>query len=253
MLVQWVRIVMLASLVSMLPAAASAQIPGQPPEPPDSQLIDPPTDGPTRQERTRSRRSAPTATMPRAEPAAPTAPIMARAPRAAAPAGAPRSVACSGVFAKESTHLKLAVAFDSKNVTFTEVDGDGGKMMASVVYPSDPKRRLEVLWQNEGARSDTSVIVISGQSGWSGPKGLKLGLPLVALEKLNGKPFKLKGADKSIAVADWQGGALDKLPGGCKVGVHLSADADLSGKELLSNDAGLRATKPKVSEILIGY
>jgi hypothetical protein len=252
MLVQWVRIAMLASLVSLLPAAASAQIPGQPPEPPDSQLIDPPTDGPTRQERSRSRRStgAPVMTAPRApraEPVAPmSAPIAAPAPRAAA---APRSVACSGVFAKESTHLKLAVAFDSKNVTFAEVDGEGGKMMASVIYPSDPKRRLEVLWQNEGARSDTSVIVIGGQSGWTGPKGLRLGLPLIALEKLNGKPFKLKGT----AVADWQGGALDKLPGGCKVGVQLTADADLAGKELLSNDAGLRAAKPKVSEILIGY
>jgi hypothetical protein len=251
MLFPWVRIAVLASLVSLLPAAAAAQIPGQPPEPPDSQLIDPPTDGPARQDRPRSRRSAPAAPVPRAEPAPFMAPAAPRA--AAAPAAAPRTVACSGVFAKESTHLKLAVAFDSKNVTFAEVDGDGGKMMASVVYPSDPKRRLEVLWQNEGARSDTSVIVISGQSGWTGPRGLKLGLPLVALEKLNGKPFKLKGDTKSVAVADWQGGALDKLPGGCKVGVHLSADADLSGKDMLSNDAGLRAAKPKVSEILIGY
>src|SRR5262245_48438501 len=124
MLVQWVRIAMLASLVSLLPAAASAQIPGQPPEPPDSQLIDPPTDGPVRQDRPRSRRSAPAPVPQRSEPAP--APIMAPSPRAsaaAAPAGAPRTVACSGVFAKESTHLKLAVAFNSKNVTFTEVDG----------------------------------------------------------------------------------------------------------------------------------
>ena len=30
-----------------------------------------------------------------------------------------------------------------------------------------------------------------GQSTWTAPKGLRLGLPLAALEKLNGKPFKL--------------------------------------------------------------
>ena len=248
MLVPWVRIVMLASLVSLLPALASAQIPGQPPEPPDSQLIDPPTDGPQRSQRTRPPRRA------TAAPAAQVDPIAQRAPaQPRASAGAPRTITCSGVFARESTHLKLATAFDSKNVAFTEVDADGGKVMASVIYPSDPKRRLEVLWQNEGSRSDTSVIVISGQSGWTGPRGLRLGLPLVALEKLNGKPFKLKGTDKSVAVLDWQGGALDKLPGGCKVGVHLSGDASAGDREMVSNDTELRAMKLKISEILIGY
>jgi hypothetical protein len=265
MLVPRVRFVLLASLMSLLPAIASAQIPGQPPEPPDSQLIDPPTDGPQpRGSRSRPPRGT-TRGVPAAAPIDPApapAPTRARAPqpdsavpiqpRAAGP-GAPRSIACSGVFGKESTHLKLAVAFDSKNVAFTEVDSEGGKMMASVVYPNDPKRRLEVVWQNEGARADTSVIVIGGQSGWAGPKGLRLGLPLAALEKLNGKPFKLKGADRSVAVLDWQGGALDKLPGGCKIGVHLIGDASAGDKEMVSNDAELRAMKLKISEILIGY
>jgi hypothetical protein len=266
MLVQRVRFVLLASLMSLLPAIASAQIPGQPPEPPDSQLIDPPTDGPQpRGSRARPPRGTMRTPVAPIDPAPAPAPTRARAPRpdaapapsravtAVAPAGAPRTIACSGVFAKESTHLKLAVAFDSRNVAFTEVDSEGGKMMASVVYPNDPKRRLEVVWQNEGARADTSVIVIGGQSGWTGPKGLRLGLPLAALEKLNGKPFKLKGTDKSVAVLDWQGGALDKLSGGCKVGVHLIGDASAGDREMVSNDTELRAMKLKISEILIGY
>lgn len=264
MLVQRVRFAVVASLLSLLPAIASAQIPGQPPEPPESQLIDPPTDDPQPRGSRSQRRSAPPPTAPMAPAFSPARPrIMQAEPPAAPPtravtaaaaaAGAPRTIACSGVFAKESTHLKLAVAFDSKNVAFTEVDSDSGKMMASVIYPNDPKRRLEVVWQNEGARADTSVIVIGGQSGWTGPKGLRLGLPLAALERLNGKPFKLKGADRSIAVVDWQGGALDKLPGGCKVGVHLSGEPGAGDKEMQSNDAELRAMKLKISEILIGY
>jgi hypothetical protein len=262
MLVQWVRISLLASLLFLPPAIASAQIPGQPPEPPDSQLIDPPTDGPQPRGSRAQRRAAPPPAAPMAPAPSPARPrIMQPEAAAAAPptrgvmaaAGAPRTIACSGVFAKESTHLKLAVAFDSKNVAFTEVDGDGGKMMASVVYPNDPKRRLEVVWQNEGARADTSVIVIGGQSGWTGPKGLRLGLPLAALEKLNGKPFKLKGGDKAVSVLDWQGGALDKLAGGCKVGVYLVGDGGAGDKEMLSSDTELRAMKLKISEILIGY
>jgi hypothetical protein len=51
-------------------------------------------------------------------------------------------VACSGIFAKGSDHLKLTSAFDAKNVTFTDVEAtDGSKVPASVVFPNDPKRR----------------------------------------------------------------------------------------------------------------
>src|ERR1700722_20391610 len=53
------------------------------------------------------------------------------APGAVAPkpsAAAMRAVACSGPFAKDSNNLALATAFDSKNVTFTEVDVSGSKV-----------------------------------------------------------------------------------------------------------------------------
>jgi len=176
----------------------------------------------------------------------------------------PRVIACNGVFAKESSHLKLATRYDSRNVTFTEVDGpEGTKLMASVLFPKDPKRRLEVLWQNEASRSDTHLIVINGQSTWAAPKGLRLGLALPALEKLNGKPFRLSGFDQPNggSAIDWDGGALDKLPGGCRLGVRLVPDAkateavrnELMGKEFASNDPKLRAAKPIIAEIIIGY
>jgi len=177
----------------------------------------------------------------------------------------PRAVACNGAFAKDSNHLKLATVFNSQNVVFTEVDGlDGSKPMASVLFPKDPKRRLEVWWQNEAARAGTYLIVINGQSTWTAPKGLRLGLQLAALEKLNGKPFKLKGLDKDngSAISDWDGGALAQLPGGCKAGVRLASDSKatpearnaVSGNtDFSSNDASVRAVKPTVAEIILGY
>jgi hypothetical protein len=152
-----------------------------------------------------------------------------------------------------------------QDVVFTEVDApEGKKLMASVVFPKDPKRRLEVWWENEAARSGTYLIVINGQSTWGGPKGLRLGLQFAALEKLNGKPFKMKGFDKDGVgqISDWQGGALSQLPGGCKAGVFLRPDPKapteareaLSGdKEFESSDANVRAAKPAVAEIIIGY
>jgi hypothetical protein len=191
------------------------------------------------------------------------APVKKRTPPPA-PAAA-TSVTCGGPFAKDTSHLKLAIKYDSRNIAFGQVDGtSGAKIPASILFPNDPKRRLEVVWTNEAAHSGISVIAINGKSQWSAPKGLKLGLSLAALEKANGKPFKLSAvsADGTAGVIDWQDGALNALPGGCKVGMRLAADpkstpdarSAVSGdKEFLSSDADVRALKPTVMEILIGY
>ena len=174
-------------------------------------------------------------------------------------------VACSGTFAKDSSHLKLAMFFDSKNVTFTDVEAsDGSKIPATVLFPNDPKRRLEVWWSNITARKDTYLIVIGGQSTWAAPGGLRLGQTLEQVEKLNHKPFKLKGFDKDriATVSDWDGGSLATLAGDCNAGLSLRADAKASAekinalsadKEYSSSDPAIRATKPTITEILIGY
>jgi len=174
-------------------------------------------------------------------------------------------VACSGTFAKDSSHLKLAMFFDSKNITFTDVEAsEGAKVPASVLFPNDPKRRLEVWWSNITARKDIHLIVIGGQSTWVAPGGLRLGQTLEQVEKLNHKAFRLKGFDKDgIATgSDWDGGTLATVAGGCKPGISLRADAKASAEkigalsvdeEYSSSDPAIRATKPTVSEILIGY
>jgi hypothetical protein len=176
-----------------------------------------------------------------------------------------RVVACSGVFGRDSSHAKLAMAFQSRNVIFTQVNASpGGKTMASVLYAKDPKQRLEVWWSKPANRSDTHLIVINGQSGWIAPGELHLGLTLAKLEQLNGKPFKLSGFDKDrvAALSDWNGGRLGALTGDCKVGINLRADAKIlaatlsdlpAGHAFTSSDAALRAVNPTVSEILIAY
>ena len=119
-------------------------------------------------------------------------------------------------------------------------------------------------WANPAARSDTYLIVINGKSNWTAPGGLRLGSTLAQLEKLNHKAFKIKGFDKDgvASVSNWDGGVLATLPGGCKSGVSLHADPKVSAdtvatlpadKEYGSTDPEIRAAKPTVSEILIGY
>jgi hypothetical protein len=182
-----------------------------------------------------------------------------------APTTGTHVIACSGTFGKDSSYLKLGMAFDSKNITSTNVEAsDGSEVPASVLFPNDPKRRLEVWWSRPSSRSGIHLIVIGGQSTWTAPGGLRLGQTLEQVEKLNHKPFKLKGFDKDgIATAsDWDGGALATVVGACNVGLSLRADANASAEkigalsadeEYSSSDPAIRDTKPTISEILIGY
>jgi hypothetical protein len=268
----WLRVSLAACLAAAVPLTLQAQnFPppiDEPPPPP--QAAPPPAPAP---KQVKKKKPAPTPAA-KTEPAPvvnlPVEPDGQPPPAEAAPAARPKqatpshAVACAGAFAKNSSHLKLAQAYGPLNLTFAEVDGpQNTKLMASVLYPNDPKRHLEVLWSNEAARSDTSLIVINGQSTWTGPKGLHLGLPIAAVEKLNGKPFQLAGFDQDNAGAalDWQGGTLEKIPGGCKVSVRIVPDPKATedarkaaaGKTLMSNDAVVRAVQPKIAEILIGY
>jgi len=181
----------------------------------------------------------------------------------AAPA-TPHTVTCES-FGKDSNHLKLAAEFGFSNVTSTDVEAkDGAKVPASVVFPGDPKQRLEVWWTNATWHSGADLIVIAGQSDWTAPGGLRLGLTLAEVEKLNHKSFKLKGFDKNgiAAGSDWGGGELASLAGGCNAGLSLRADPKVSAKiigalspnkEYASSNPQMRAAKPTVSEILIRY
>ncbi len=253
---------LLAALLAAAPTVATAQV--QRSLPPEDELAPRQMQQAPQPQRAPRPRANPAAAAPAAPEAPAAVPEPGAAPAAPKPAPVARSVNCTGTFARTSNHLKLAQAFDSKNVTFGEVAGPEGSVLnASIVFAKDPKRRLEVLWQNEAARTDTSLIVITGQSQWHAPKGLRLGLGLAALEKINGKPFKLSGFDRAngSAAVDWQGGALASLPGGCKVGIRFNPDpkapaeavSAAAGPEFQSNDAAMRAARPVVSEIILGY
>ena len=177
----------------------------------------------------------------------------------------PHTVACSESFGKDSSHFKLAMSFGFRNVTATNVEAkDGTKVAASVIYPDDPQQRLEVWWKNAPLGDGTYLIVITGQSNWTAPGGLRLGLTLAELEKLNHKSFKLKGFDNNgvAAGSDWGGGELASLAGGCVAGLSLRPDPKVSpkiigalspNKEYASSNPQMRVAKPTVSEILIGY
>jgi hypothetical protein len=178
---------------------------------------------------------------------------------------------CEGAFARDSSHAKLVQAFGKSSVAVEEVDRpDGTKTKASVVYPDEPRRRVEVLWHDEAARSRPATIRVDFKSQWRTVRGLRIGSDLADVEnladveKINGKPFKLMGFDWNYGgrVSNWMGGALATVAGGCDVRLGFNPWADapdaardkVSGdKEFLSSDANMRASKPTVSDIFILY
>jgi hypothetical protein len=175
-----------------------------------------------------------------------------------------RAIACSGPFARDANHARLEAAFGAGNVVFGQVDAPGGtKLNASIVFPDDPKQRLEVLWHDEAARANPSAIVITGASRWTAPQGMRLGLAMAQVEKRNGKPFKLSGFGGELGgnVSDWDGGKLDQL-GACRMGMRFTQNPKASAemltaasgeKQFLSSGAEMRAVSPRVSEIVVGY
>ena len=181
------------------------------------------------------------------------------------PADGKNVLQCEGAFARDSSHAKLVQAFGKSSVAFTDVDSaEGEKMKASVIYPDEPRRRVEVFWHDQNARSRPSTIRVGFKSQWRAVRGLRIGTELAEVEKINGRPFKLLGFDWDLGgrVSSWMGGALGTLAGGCdfRLGFNPWADAPdeardkVSGdKEFLSTDPNMRASKPTVSEIIIMY
>jgi hypothetical protein len=180
-------------------------------------------------------------------------------------AASSRLIKCEGPFGRNAGHADLVKAFGSKNVVDQEIDGvEGQKIKASVLYPDDPKARLEFVWSDEKARRRPTLIRATDQSAWATANGIRIGTALAEIEQMNGKPFKLSGFDKDrvATLSDWNGGQLATLAGGCKVGISLRADSKTAASTLstlpadrsfTSSDTALRAANPTVSEILVAY
>jgi hypothetical protein len=211
------------------------------------------------------RLAALTAALATALPFAPAAQAAEAKSAQSKPAEAKNVLQCEGAFARDSSHAKLVQAFGKSSVVFTDVDSaEGATVKASVIYPDEPHRRVEVLWHDEKARSRPATVRVDFRSQWRTVRGLRIGSELADVEKANGKPFKLLGFDWDFGgrVSDWQGGALAAVPGGCDFRLAFNPWADapeaerdrVSGdKEFLSTDPNMRASKPTVSEIIISY
>lgn len=175
----------------------------------------------------------------------------------------PETITCDGPFAKNATEADVKAAFGAENVTFTQVDGpEGSTWDATVVFPNDDARRIEIFWNDEAARKGPRVTFMA-PSGWVGPLGIANGMTLTEVEALNGAPFDISGFGWDYGGgASFPEGALASVAGDCIIGANFDLTDypddgrfdDLMGDRQMKSDVPLmRKANPVVVEWWIGY
>lgn len=114
-----------------------------------------------------------------------------------------------GPVTPKSTLADLVRFFGAANVKPATIHlGEGETVAGTVVFPKDPKRRLEVTWTRSKRVAD---IRFSGRvSVWHTAEGLTLGTTLAELQRLNEVPFKFAGFgwDCGGVILSWGSGRL---------------------------------------------
>ncbi len=178
---------------------------------------------------------------------------------------------CVGPFAKDANEATLAKAFGAANVKRVDIDaGEGTTEPGTVVFPNDPKRRIEVLWHDASKRQRPSSITVKGRSTWTvaarfpDQRRIMLGTPLAEVEAINGKPFVINGFgwDMGGFAGGWEGGAMEQVVGPCSLSLRFDPDSKVKSgtldrvsgdKPFKSSSPAMRAVKPTVSSISLGW
>jgi hypothetical protein len=181
----------------------------------------------------------------------------------AAPRGTEAPLTCAGPFARNAMHASLVKAFGKSNVVLRDVGiGEGETVKASVIFPRDKARHIEVLWISEKARRNPSEIRVGDGSAWRTTHGVAAKMSLAEVEALNGKPFRLYGFgfDYGGTVLDWEGGRLAARDGGCTLSLRFTMReaADNSGiygeeRSFMSDDAAMSRAAPVVEAISLRF
>ncbi len=120
----------------------------------------------------------------------------------------------AGAINARTSEADLRKIYGSKNVRSGEIGlGEGETVPGAIIYPNDPRKRLEIAWKNTKLRKFPEFVQFSGEkSAWKITPGISLGTSLKTLEQINGKSFVLLGFewDYSGSVVSWNGGKLSR-------------------------------------------
>ena len=186
--------------------------------------------------------------------------LIAAAAQGAPTKAAPQVLTCASPVRQGESAASIKARF-GKAARVMQVDGpEGMQFPALVVWPGDPARRIEVLFDDgdRAMRRATSVRIVSDGSKWR-IAGLGVGARLADVVKANGREVTVGGFGWDYGGSvDARGGLLEHLPGGCAVGLIMDTGPDVAeppqgvfgdGVILKSDDPLLKAASPRVVEL----
>jgi hypothetical protein len=164
----------------------------------------------------------------------------------------------------------LVQRFGASRVRRTEIAyAESDVADGTVLFPDDSTRRLEIVWHDAAARARPDFVRAGvTATRWVMAPGVRVGMSLVDLERVNGGPFTLSGVDPNtgaLVVLSWDGGRLEHAwRGPARAWVQLampasaSVPSEMEGSEdaerkLSSRDPALRRLDPRVDEITLGF
>ena len=163
--------------------------------------------------------AAPKSTAPPSiQDAPPPTPLAPAAADHAAAMPQPETWVLPGSLGPLTTRLQLETRFGKANVREESFPGaEGlGSYPALVVFPDDPRKRLELVLDADNPDAPIRELRVSdARTVWRGKAGLRPGMRLAELVQLNAAPVSFYGLgwDYGGAVHDWHGGALANAVG----------------------------------------
>ncbi len=155
-----------------------------------------------------------------------------------------------GLIKPGMTSTDIERAYGKKNLKLQKLPGAEGEEIEGAKLFAETDRELEIVWDPENEKTKVVFDIRVIGKAWKFDNGLKSGMTVEEVEKINGKPFQIAGFSWDYGgYANFKGGKLD-----AKASIRFSPSSDevpdyLQGdKQLSSSDKKLRAVKPLVDE-----
>ncbi|HYR27017.1 MAG TPA: hypothetical protein VEU30_01040 [Thermoanaerobaculia bacterium] len=179
-------------------------------------------------------------------------------------------IACADTWAPNTTEQALIRLYGRANVSRGMIYiAEGEEERGTIIYENNPAWRAEIVWKDKRNYRNPEWVRIPAGSRWTTFGGLRIGLTMPQVEKINARPFKFYGFDWDYGggVTNWRAGRLDGIGAPCGVQVHFdrvlperltaaqekAVDATSGDTELLSSNLNVRALKIEVVELVVQY
>jgi len=155
-----------------------------------------------------------------------------------------------GLIKPGMTVMDIGRAYGKQNLKLQKIPGAEGEEIDGAKLFADTDRELVIVWDPDNDKKQVVFDIRVVGIAWKFDNGLKAGMTVAEVEKINGKPFKIAGFEWDYGgYANFEGG---KLAGKVSIRFNPSTEnvpAYLAGdKQLSSTDKQLRAAKPLVEE-----